>query len=125
MNKLEFLKYYLLFFGLLNIFVISFSAPLIFGDILLWQPRNIPVEIMISVLYFSLGIVMVFASKNPGSHKLFIDFVILTNILHALVMLLFITNIYQIIFDVVTIGLMGLIPLLIYPWDLKSFLQEN
>jgi hypothetical protein len=49
----------------------------------------------------------------------------LTNILHALVMLLFITNIYQIIFDVVTIGLMGLIPLLIYPWDLKSFLQEN
>jgi hypothetical protein len=80
---------------------------------------------MISVLYFSFGIFMIIASKNPRTHKLFIDFIIFSNLLHALVMLVYITNIYQIIFDVVTIGLMGLIPLLIYPWDIKSFLQEN
>jgi hypothetical protein len=68
---------------------------------------------------------MIFSSKNPGSHKLFIDFIILTNILHALVMLLFITNVYQIVFDVVTIGLMGLIPFLVYPWEVKSFLRSS
>jgi hypothetical protein len=125
LDKLEILKWYFLIFGLLNIFVISFTAPLLFGDLLLWQPRNIPVEMMINVLYFSLGIVMIFASKNPGSHKLLIDFIILSNVLHALIMLFYVNNIYQIIFDVVTIGLMGLLPLLFYQWDFKSFLKDS
>ncbi len=35
MNRIRLLKYYFIVFGFLNIFVISFMAPLFFGDLLL------------------------------------------------------------------------------------------
>jgi hypothetical protein len=91
----------------------------------LWQPRNQAIEVMISIVYFSMGLIMLLNAKRPESSKLFIDFVILANLLHAVAMMFFLQNEYQLVLDVVSIGLMGIIPLFIYPWGLKSFLVPN
>lgn len=115
------LKIYLYLFGVISIFIIP-TIPIIWGDLFLWQPRNIPTEIMIAGLYLAMGIVMVFAAKKPLGHKSFIDFLILANLMHALIMLVFTENIYHIILDVIPIGLMGAVPLIIYPWGLGNFL---
>ena len=120
-NKTRLLKSYLYIFGFLNIFVVS-TIPVIFGDVFLWQPRNLPTEIMMASLYFSMGIVMVFAARNPEKHKAFVDFIITGNTLHALVMLITAQNTIQIMLDVIPIGLMGILPLFFYPWGLRNFL---
>jgi len=122
MDKPRFLKYYFWMFGLLNILVISFTVPLLFGDLFLWQPRNIPDEIMIGVIYFAMGIIMIFSASNPLAHKSFLDFVILANILHSFVMVIYAKNLFHIVVDFLSIGLMGVLPLLFYPWGLRKFL---
>jgi hypothetical protein len=48
---------------------------------------------------------------------------ILANLIHASIMLVFAQNIYHIILDVIPIGLMGGVPLVIYPWGLRNFLR--
>ena len=121
MDNIRFLKYYLWTFGLLNIFVISFTVPALFGDLLLWQPRNQPVEMMISVIYFAMGIIMIFSAGNPLAHKSFLDFVIIANLLHAIVMIVYAKNIFHLIVDAIPIGLMGALPLIFYPWGLSKF----
>lgn len=121
MNKVRLLRYYLVLFGILNLLT-AFSIPLFFGDLLLWSPRNLPTELMVGSLYFAMGIVMLTATRNPMSHKSFIDFVILANILHALVMFIYAEHILQMVLDVGFIGMMGILPLLFYPWGLRSFL---
>ena len=117
------MKYYFWTFGLLNIFVISFTAPILFGDLLLWQPRNMPVEMMISVIYFAMGIIMILSAGNPLAHKSFLDFVIIANILHAIIMILYAKNFLHLIMDAIPIGIMGMLPLLFYPWGLGKFLR--
>lgn len=94
------------------------------GDLLLWQPRNFPVEMMLSSIYFAMGIVMVAAAQNPEAHKSFIDFLILANLVHAIVMLLSAQNWWNII-DVLMIGLLGGLPLFFYPWGLREFLRYS
>jgi hypothetical protein len=121
-TKARWLKRYLVTFGLLNIFVISFTIPLLFGDLLLWQPRKFPVEMMLSSIYLTMGVVMIAAAQNPVAHKSFIDFLILANLAHAIVMLLFAQNLWHII-DVLAIGLLGGLPLFFYPWGLREFLR--
>ena len=123
MNKVRFLKYYFWVFGLFNIFVISFTVPFLFGDLLLWQPRNIPVEMMISVIYFAMGIIMIFSASNPLAHKSFLSFVIIANILHAIVMAVYAKNVLHLIADAIPIGLIGMLPLLFYPWGLSKFFR--
>ena len=120
-SKIKMLKTYLFVFGFLNIFVIS-TVPVIFGDVFLWQPRNLPTEIMMASLYFSMGVVMVFAARNPENNKAFVDFLIIGNTLHALVMLVTAQNFLQIVLDVLPIGLMGILPLFFYPWGIRNFL---
>ena len=123
MDKIRFLKYYFWVFGLLNILIISFAVPLLFGDMFFWEPRNIPDELMISVFYLSMGIVMILSAKNPLAHKSFLDFVIIANILHAFVMVISAKNIFHVVVDSLSIGLMGVLPLLFYPWGLRRFLS--
>ena len=125
MNKTQILKYYFWAFGLLNILIISFTVPMLFGDLLLWQPRNIPVEIMIGTIYSAMGIIMIFSASNPLAHKLFLDFVILANILHAFVMAIYAENFFHIVVDALFIGLMGIVPLFFYPWGMKKFLSSQ
>ncbi len=125
MDKTRFLRYYLWIFGFLNVFVISFTVPLLFGDIFLWHPRNIPDEMMISVIYLTMGIVMIFSASNPVAHKSFLDFVIIANILHAGVMLIYARNVYHVVIDVTSVGAMGILPLFFYPWRIKNFLKYN
>ena len=120
-NKTKLLKSYLYIFGFLNIFVVS-TLPVLFGNVFLWQPRNLPTEIMMASLYFSMGIVMVFAAQNPEKHKTFIDFLVLGNTLHSLVMLVTAQSTLQIILDVIPIGAMGILPLFFYPWGIRNFL---
>jgi hypothetical protein len=76
MNKVNYFKIYLRFFGTLNVLT-AFSIPLLFGNQLLWHPRNLPTELMVGSLYFALGIVMLLVSKTPMKHKAFIDFIII------------------------------------------------
>ena len=121
-SKSKWLKRYLIVFGLLNVFVVSFTIPLLFSDRLLWQPRNFPVEMMLSSIYLAMGIVMLATAKNPKAHKSFIDFLILANLGHALVMLLFAQNLWHMV-DALAIGLLGGLPLFFYPWGLRQFLR--
>lgn len=123
MVKTRLLKIYFVMFGLLNILVISFTVPLVFGDQLLWHPRNIPDEMMLSVLYLAMGIVMLMAAGKPEGHKAFLDFVILGNTLHAAVMLVYAEHALHLIFDVGAVGAMGVAPLFFYPWGLRRFLR--
>ena len=122
-RKTKYLKQYLLIFGLLNIFVISFTVPLLLGDWLLWEPRNFAVEMMMSSIYLAMGIVMVLIARNPLPHKAFIDFLVVANLGHAFVMLIFSENIWQLVFDAGVIALMGALPLFFYPWGLRQFLR--
>jgi len=121
MKKEKILKNYLIIFGLLNLTVLSFGV-LLFGDLLLWTPRNIPTEIMISSIYFAMGIVMILCSRNLLSHKSFIDFVIIANIFHAIVMFVYAENFIH-IGDALIIGAMGVMPLFFYPWGLRKFMK--
>jgi hypothetical protein len=124
-SKTTYLKAYLYIFGFLNIFIVS-TIPVIFGDVFLWEPRNIPTEIMIASLYLAMGVVMVFAARNPEKHKAFVDFLVIANILHALVMVVTAQKMLQIVLDVLPIGAMGILPLVFYPWGLRNFLiQDN
>lgn len=125
MYKSKLLKIYFWVFGLLNIFVISFTAPLVFGDLFLWHPRNVPTEMMMSVIYLAMGIVMVCCARSPEKHKSLIDFLVLANTLHAIIMAVYAENAYHLLIDSASIGLMGIIPLFIYPWGIKNFLRQN
>jgi hypothetical protein len=122
-KKTRYLRGYLLIFGLLNIFVISFTIPLLFGDWLLWEPRNQAVEMMMSSIYLAMGIVMMLIARDPLPHKAFIDFLVIANLGHAFVMLIFSETIWQLVFDVGAIALMGALPLFFYPWGLQQFLR--
>jgi hypothetical protein len=125
MEKRErYLIIYLYIFGFASIFLIT-TIPIIWGDLFLWQPRNIPTEIMMAGLYLVMGLMMILVAKNPLSQKSFIDFLILANLLHAMIMVVLAQNIYQIILDVIPIGSMGAIPLFIYPWGLRNFLRVS
>ena len=120
--KQRWLRYYLLVFGLLNILVVSFTVPIFFGDQVLWHPRNVPDEMMLSVLYLAMGVVMVAAARDPMDHKALVD-VVLGNVLHALVMVVYAEHALHIVLDVVGIGAMGVIPLFVYPWGVRRFLR--
>ena len=121
--KTRLLRLYFMIFGLLSVLVISFTVPLAFGDQLLWHPRNIPDEMMLAVLYLAMGIVMLLAARRPEDHKAFLDFVILGNVLHAAVMLVYAEHALHVVFDVGAVGVMGVAPLFFYPWGLKRFLR--
>jgi hypothetical protein len=123
-SKTTYLKAYLYIFGFLNIFIVS-TIPVIFGDVFLWEPRNIPTEIMIASLYLAMGVVMVFAARNPEKQKAFVDFLVIANILHASVMLVTAQKMLQIVLDVLPIGAMGILPLVFYPWGLRNFLIRD
>jgi len=123
MDKFKLLKVYFITFGLLNVFVISFTVPLVFGDLVLWHPRNISTEMMMSVIYLAMGILMLASSRDPQKHKSFLDFIILANCLHAVVMIVYADNILHILIDAVSVGLMGVLPLFIYPWGIRNFLK--
>ena len=123
MNKEKVLRVYLYAFGLANVFVVSFTVPLLFGDQLLWTPRNLPTEMMLAGIYFVMGLIMILAARNPLSHKAFIDFVALSSIVHAVIMLIYAEHIFHLLVDVGFMGLLGVVPLLFYPWGLKNFLR--
>jgi len=124
MNRKRLLSIYFRIFGILNIFVISFAVPIFFGNQFLWHPRNPPTEMMMSVIYFAMGIIMILCAKNPLRHKSFLDFMIIANLLHAIVMAIYAENLFHIIIDTLSIGAMGLIPLFFYPWGIKNFLKD-
>jgi hypothetical protein len=122
-RKNKFLKAYLKIFGFFNLLFVP-TIPIIFGDVFLWQPRNLPTEIMMAGLYFAMGLVMIFAARKPEKQKAFVDFLIIGNILHATVMLFTAQNTWQIVLDALPVGVMGGLPLLFYPWGLGKFLIQ-
>jgi O-antigen ligase len=85
------------------------SVPLLLGDLLLWQLRNLPVEMMLSTVYLAMASVMIAASKNPLDHKSFIDFLILANLAHANMMLFSARNWWHML-DVLAVGSLVALP---------------
>ncbi len=124
MDKDKLMKLYFYFFGLVNIFLLSFAVPIFFG-FLLWEPRNIPNEMMMSGIYFSMGTMMVLTARNFKNQKGFVDFIILANAIHAIIMVVYAKNMIHIVVDAAGTGLMAIIPLTIYPWDIKNFLRYD
>jgi hypothetical protein len=121
-DKVRLLSLYLTIFGILNL-ITALTIPPFFGDALLWLPRNIPTEVMMSSIYVAMSLIMLLTARNPMPHKAFVDFLIVANTVHALVMLIYAEHIWQIILDAGFIGATGLLPLLFYPWGLKKFLR--
>lgn len=116
-QKEKYLGIYLSIFGIVNMIFLSF-APILLGDLLLWQPRNIPTELMMASLYFALGVIMLRSAKKPLEHKSLIDFVILGNILHSAIMFFTAEHLFH-FGDALIIGIEGILPLFFYPWGLK------
>jgi hypothetical protein len=123
-RKFKILQIYLYVFGLINI-ITSFVIPLAFGDTVLWHPRNLPTDLMVGSMYLAMGIVMLCISKKPEAHKGFIDFIVMANIFHAIVMIVFAQKPSHIYLDAGFIGLMGVLPLLMYPWGVNRFLKYS
>jgi hypothetical protein len=88
MSRTRYLSFFLRFFGIANVLT-AFTIPIFFGDVLLWKPRNLPTELMVGSLYFAMGIVMLVAARTPVEHRAFLEFSILGNIFHAIVMAFF------------------------------------
>ena len=124
MDKTKLLKAYFYIFGIGNI-ITSVGVPVFFGDELLWHPRSLPTDLMVGSIYMAMGIIMVLVAKYPKKHKGFIDFIIVSNILHAIVMIVFAQRPSHIYLDSGFIGAMGIIPLFLYPWPLRKFLNYN
>ena len=66
---------------------------------------------------------MSLVSKTPMKHKAFIDFIIVDNMLRGIVMVAYTQTLSHIVIDASFIGAMGLIPLVLYPRRLKTFLR--
>jgi len=103
--------------------VTSVGIPVFWGDELLWQPRNFPTDLMVGSMYMAMGIIMVLIAKQPKEHKSFIDFIVIANILHALVMIFYAQKPSHIYLDSTFMFAMGMIPLFIYPWPIRKFLR--
>jgi|SRR5215469_7576102 len=83
MNREKTLKILLVLFGLL--FVAS-AYPIV---MYLWRPGNEPPgETMMLSLYFTLGIFLLLAARNPTAHRSLIAYAGWANIAHATVMAL-------------------------------------
>ncbi|MEX2008345.1 MAG: DUF6632 domain-containing protein [Candidatus Spechtbacterales bacterium] len=126
MSKEQGLAKFLLVFGLGNILVHPI-LPWFFQQQFFWTPKNVPYEFMIGGLYIAWGIVMVVASRDPLKHKLFVDFTILGNLFHAIVMIFFgvMEQPKHLYGDVIWISALGVIPLIFYPWGVKNFLRQK
>ena len=111
MDDIKILQVYLRYYGIISLFIIP-TVPFIFRDIFMWEPKNIPLEIMTVSLYFVLGIQMLNISRNPEPHKAFIDFIILASFIHSAIMLVFAEGINHILFAVVPIASMAVWPLI-------------
>ncbi len=122
MGRVKLISVYLAVFGMAQAGS-AIAAPFVLGGELMWSPRNLPTDLMISSIYFALGLVMILASRAPLSHKSFIDFVIISSLLHAVVMFVFAQKPLHIYVDAVFMGLNGLIPLVLYPWGLRRILR--
>jgi hypothetical protein len=101
MGKEHYLSFILRVFGIASL-ITAFGIPLLFGDLLLWTPRNLPTELMVGSLYFMMGIMMLVAACNPLKRKIFMEFVV------------------HLVLDVGFIGIMGLV-LLVVSVGIKGF----
>lgn len=126
MKKVRILSIFLFYMGLANIFLHPI-LPWFLPHMFFWTPRNIPYEFMIGGIYIAWGIVMIAASKEPLKNKLFIDFTILGNLFHALVMIFFgiIEQPMHLYGDVLWISALWVVPLVYYPWGIKNFLKQQ
>lgn len=122
MSKTKLLTIYLYVFGIGNL-ITSIVFPVFFGDELLWQPRNLPTDLMVGSLYFAMGVIMLSIARNPAANKAFIDYIILGNLIHAVVMVVYAQQPTHIYIDALLIGSMGIIPLVLYPWPLNKLLR--
>lgn len=123
-RRQQLLTYYLYIGGMINIFIVTW-LPFALAEWMLWAPRNLPDELMISSIYLAMGIAMIAAARQPDGRKAFVDFLIVANLFHALVMTLMAQHLWQILLDALPIALMGTMPLVFYPWGIQNFLVQR
>jgi hypothetical protein len=80
MNREKALKILLVVVGLL------FTATLIRVVQVLWQSPQVSAEPMLFSLYFTLGILLLLAARNPSEHRSLIAFAAWSSLAHASVM---------------------------------------
>ncbi len=120
----KWLRAYLYLFGLGNV-VLHPVLPFLFQEAFFWTPRNRPYEFMIGGIYIAMGIIMILAANAPRKHKLFVDFIILGNFLHAAVMIVFgiLEQPAHLYGDVLWISALWVLPLVFYPWGAGKLLR--
>ena len=85
MNTTALLKYSLICFGFVFCSVYALFQLNPFGG-WAWAPSQPEYQLMIVGIYFVLGAMMIYASKDPLQHSLFIWFVIWSSLVHAAIM---------------------------------------
>lgn len=137
--KTRLLRIYLVVFGLACVVTMSPLIPaLMFPGKPIKIPNlfdnSFPAAVMLSALYLAMGLVMLLAARRPAEHKAFLDFVVVSSVLHALVMIAYKAPMQEqglsvgahgVLHSVVMMGAMGVAPLFFYPWGLKQFLRYS
>lgn len=120
------LKIFLYVFWVGNV-IVHPVIPFLFPPQFFWTPRNRPHEFMIGGIYIAMGIMMILAAQEPRKHKLFVDFIILGNFLHAVVMIIFgiIDQPAHLVGDVLWISVLWILPLVFYPWGLQKLMRPS
>lgn len=85
-NKINALRYALIFFGLFLFLIYPLMH--LWPSGWRWEPSQYKYEQMIVGIYATLGVFMLIASKNPLEHASLIWFTIWSNIVHATIMLI-------------------------------------
>lgn len=90
--KMRYLRYALVFFGI--IFIVGVYAFMhLWPSGWRWQPPQYEYEQMIMGIYATLGVFLIIASRNPLAHVSLIWFTIWSSVVHATIMLL------QVVYD--------------------------
>jgi Family of unknown function (DUF6632) len=85
-TKVKYLKIVLFALGLFYIFGI-FAMMKVMPQSWTWEPRNPEYEYMILGMYATLGVFLLLAAQDPLSNRSLIWFTIVSNIVHALIMI--------------------------------------
>ena len=85
MNNLSILSNTLRFFGAAFVLIIPIFKLDLFGG-WAWSPSQWEYEWMIQGIYMTMGVMMIFASKNLVKHSMFVWFVVWSSLVHGLIM---------------------------------------
>lgn len=121
-RKVFFLRYALILFGIILLLVYPLMN--LWPSGWRWEPHQYEYEQMIVGVYATLGVFLLWASKNPLAHTSLLWFTVWSSIVHATIMLLQVVysppefgHLYG---DIPALYLMGLVLAYLIPKNLKN-----